>query len=245
MPLMNKTQRETFFKALDKAYPNPRCELNWTNPYSLLVAIILSAQSTDKGVNKVTEKLFPVADTPQKILELGEENLKQYTKSINYFNNKTKSIVQLANVLLNQYNGQVPTDFDTLITLPGVGRKTANVFLNILLHAPSIGVDTHVFRLCHRLNICTGKTPQEIEHKLNKLVPDSYKADVGLALVLHGRYTCTARKPYCHKCPIYDVCTSMEKNNTSNNIEKRIKKTAPKETKKVKKNAPIKTKKGE
>ncbi len=211
MTLMTKEQREQFFKALEKAYPNPRCELNWTNHYSLLVAIILSAQSTDKSVNKVTEVLFPVADTPEKILALGEEKVRSYVKSINYFNNKTKSIVQLAHVILEQYQGVVPADFETLITLPGVGRKTANVFLNIAYHAPSIGVDTHVFRLCHRLKICTGKTPAEIETKLNKLVPESYKSDVALALVLHGRYICTARKPLCEKCPLYDVCISDEK----------------------------------
>ncbi len=211
MNLMTKSQRETFFKALECAYPNPRCELNWTNHYSLLVAIILSAQSTDKSVNKVTDVLFKVADTPQAILELGEEKVKTYVKSINYFNNKTKSIVQLADIILNQYNGVVPDDFDTLITLPGVGRKTANVFLNIAYHTPSIGVDTHVFRLCHRLKICTGKTPTEIESKLNKIVPDDYKSDVGLALVLHGRYVCTARKPLCEKCPLYNVCIADEK----------------------------------
>lgn len=211
MTLMTKEQREQFFKALEKAYPNPRCELNWTNHYSLLVAIILSAQSTDKSVNKVTEVLFPIADTPEKILALGEEKVRSYVRSINYFNNKTKSIVQLAHVILEQYHGEVPSDFETLITLPGVGRKTANVFLNIAYHAPSIGVDTHVFRLCHRLKICTGKTPADIEAKLNKLVPETYKPDIALALVLHGRYICTARKPLCEKCPLYDVCISDEK----------------------------------
>ncbi len=211
MSLMTKTQREIFFKALEKAYPNPRCELNWTNHYSLLVAIILSAQSTDKSVNKVTDVLFQVADTPQAMLDLGAEKVKSYVKSINYFNNKTTSIMRLAQVLLEQYNGVVPNDFETLITLPGVGRKTANVFLNIAYHAPAIGVDTHVFRLCHRLKICTGKTPAEVEAKLNKIVPEEYKSDVGLALVLHGRYICTARKPLCEKCPLYHVCLSDEK----------------------------------
>ncbi len=211
MTLMTKTQRNIFFQALEQAYPNPQCELNWTNHYSLLVAIILSAQSTDKSVNKVTDVLFKVANTPQGMLNLGTEKVKSYIKSINYFNNKTTSIMRLAQVLLDQYNGEVPNDFDTLITLPGVGRKTANVFLNIAYHAPSIGVDTHVFRLCHRLKICTGKTPAEVEDKLNKIVPEDYKSDVGLALVLHGRYICTARKPLCEKCPLYNVCISDEK----------------------------------
>ena len=222
MGLMTKTQRECFFKTLEQTYPNPRCELNWTNHYSLLVAIILSAQSTDKSVNKVTEILFPIADTPEKILALGEDKVRSYIKSINYFNNKTKSIIQLAHVILEKYQGLVPSDFDTLITLPGVGRKTANVFLNIAYHAPSIGVDTHVFRLCHRLKICTGQTPADIEEKLNRLVPESYKPDVALALVLHGRYICTARKPLCEKCPLYDVCIADEKKSsekTKSNIQ--------------------------
>lgn len=211
--LMTASQRERFWESLNQSYPNPRCELNWTNHFSLLMAIILSAQSTDKNVNNVTAKLFPVADTPSRILALGEEGLKQYTKSINYFNNKTHHIVNLAKILIEQYNSEVPTDFDTLITLPGVGRKTANVFLNIAFHAPYIGVDTHVFRTCHRLKICTGKTPVDIEEKLQKIVPDWYKPDVALALVLHGRYICTARKPLCEKCPLYDVCISDEKKN--------------------------------
>lgn len=209
--LMTPEQRNLFWMALQQNYPEPRCELNWTNPFSLMVAIILSAQSTDKNVNNVTDKLFQVADTPQQILELGEDGVKAYTKSINYFNNKTKHIVALADKILNKYNNIVPHDFDTLITLPGIGRKTANVFLNIIDHAPNIGVDTHVFRLCHRLKICTGKTPHDIEAKLNKIVPESYKSDVGLALVLHGRYICTARKPKCKECPLAHVCISDEK----------------------------------
>ena len=209
--LMTATERSTFWQALKQAYPEPRCELNWTNPCALLMAIILSAQSTDKTVNKITEKLFPVADTPKQVVALGEAGMKAYTKSINYFNNKTHHIVLLAQVLLEKYNGQVPHDFDTLITLPGVGRKTANVFLNIVDHAPFIGVDTHVFRLCHRLKICTGKNPPEIESKLQKLVPPDFKADVALALVLHGRYVCTARKPHCERCPIYEACLADEK----------------------------------
>lgn len=211
MSLMNSTQRQSFWTALKQAYPDPRCELNWTNPFSLMIAIILSAQSTDKNVNKVTEKLFPVADTPQQIIALGEDGVKPYVRSINYFNNKTKHIVALAHEIMNKYNGQMPKDFETLLTLPGVGRKTANVFLNIVYHAPHIGVDTHVFRLCHRLKICTGKTPEEIEKKLTKIVPDNYKPDVALALVLHGRYICTARKPNCQDCPLSHVCISDEK----------------------------------
>ena len=208
---MSAKERDLFWDSLKKAYPNPRCELNWTNPFSLLMAIILSAQSTDKNVNKVTDKLFPIADTPKQIIALGEEGLKQYTRSINYFNNKTHHIVKLSKILIDDFNGKVPDDFNTLITLPGIGRKTANVFLNIVYHAKNIGVDTHVFRLCHRLGICRGKTPTEIEEKLNKLVPDDFKSDVALALVFHGRYICKARKPLCLECPIKDVCVSNEK----------------------------------
>lgn len=213
--LMTEIERHDFWEALRRAYPNPRCELNWTNPFSLMVAIILSAQSTDKTVNKITEKLFPVADTPEKIVALGEDGIKVYTRFINYYNNKTHHIVELAKTLLAKYDGQVPHDFDTLITLPGIGRKTANVFLNIVDHAPNIGVDTHVFRLCHRLKICTGKTPTEIEQKLNRLVPPDLKPDVALALVLHGRYICTARRPHCDKCPLYGVCHADEKGKQS------------------------------
>ena len=211
MPLMNSKQRLLFWEALKTTYPNPRCELNWTNPFSLMVAIILSAQSTDKSVNKVTEKLFPVADTPHQIIALGENGVKPYVRSINYFNNKTKHIIALAHEIINKHGGKMPDDFETLLTLPGVGRKTANVFLNIVYHAPFIGVDTHVFRLCHRLKICTGKTPEIIERKLKKIVPDEYKSDVALALVLHGRYICSARKPNCSICPLSHVCISDEK----------------------------------
>lgn len=209
--LMTPAQRSAFWKALETAYPHPHCELNWTNPYSLMVAIILSAQSTDKNVNRATEPLFKVADTPEKIAALGEEKLKSYLRSINYFNNKTKSIIGLTNTILEKYNGEMPSDFETLLTLPGVGRKTANVFLNVVYHAPFIGVDTHVYRLCHRLKICTGKTPADVEAKLQKLVPESYKPDVALALVLHGRYICTAKKPKCSECPLYNVCIADEK----------------------------------
>ncbi len=212
MALMTKKQRELFFKRLNESYPEPRCELNWKTPFSLLVAIILSAQSTDKSVNKVTDTLFQVATTPAQMIALGEAGLKQHIRSINYFNNKAKSIMGLAHVLQEKYDSVVPNDFDMLLTLPGVGRKTANVFLNIAFHAPFIGVDTHVFRSCHRLKICTGKTPADVEAKLTQIVPDWYKPDVALALVLHGRYICTAKRPKCGECPLTDVCLADEKN---------------------------------
>lgn len=215
MPLMTKQQRTSFFDKLHTVYPNPRCELDFSNQYTLLVAIILSAQSTDKSVNKVTPALFKAADTPQKMVDLGEQALKEHIKSINYFNNKAKSIMGLSSVLTEHHNSLIPEEFDTLLTLPGVGRKTASVFLNVAYRAPYIGVDTHIFRLCHRLKICTGKTPTAIQEKLQKVVPAKYKPDVALALVLHGRYICTAKKPKCTLCPLIDVCFADEKNTLS------------------------------
>lgn len=209
--LMTAEQRKRFWAALQKAYPNPGCELHWSNPWELMMAIILSAQTTDKQVNRVTPALFQAADTPEKILDLGEDKVRALVKSVNYFNNKTRSIVNLAHVVATQFGGSIPRDFDTLITLPGIGRKTAAVFLNVAYHAPYIGVDTHVFRLCHRLKICTGKKPGDIEKQLYDLVPQAYQADVALALVLFGRYVCKAAKPLCDKCPMYDVCISDEK----------------------------------
>lgn len=211
MALMKKNELKLFLDKLFEVYPNPRCELNYTNHFTLLVAIVLSAQSTDKGVNKVTEKLFQVASTPEEMLSLGEEKLKQYIRSINYFNNKAKSIINLSCQLVDQHNSQVPNDFETLKTLSGVGQKTASVFLNVAYHAPFIGVDTHVFRLCHRLNICKGKDPTTVQEKLQKIIPPSYQPDVALALVFHGRYICTAKRPKCATCPLKEVCTAIEK----------------------------------
>ena len=211
MTLMTEQQRLNFIEALHQAYPNPKCELNWSNEWELMMAIILSAQSTDKNVNKTTPALFAVANTPEKALKLGIDGFTPLVKTINYFNNKTKAIVNLAEKIVQDYNGKIPNDFNTLITLPGIGRKTASVFLNVAYHAPFIGVDTHVFRLAHRLNICTGKTPQEVQEKLEKIVPEKYKPDFALAMVLLGRYICTARKPKCSQCPLYEVCLSGEK----------------------------------
>lgn len=209
--LMNKEQLNIFCQALTTAYPNPKCELVWSNPWELMVAIILSAQSTDKNVNKHTPALFKVANTPKQMLALGYEKVHSFLTSINYHNNKTKAIMNLAEVIDKQYNGEIPQDFETLTTLPGIGRKTASVFLNVAYKAPYIGVDTHVFRLCHRLGICTGKTPEELQKKLEQIIPNQYKTDFALALVLLGRYTCTARKPKCAECPMYQVCISEEK----------------------------------
>lgn len=208
---MKKDELTLFLDKLFEIYPNPKCELNYINHFTLLVAIVLSAQSTDKGVNKVTEKLFQVAQSPEEMLALGEEKLKQYIKSINYFNNKAKAIIKLASELLERHKGDVPATFDELIQLSGVGKKTASVFLNVAYHAPLIGVDTHVFRLANRLNICKGKTPAEVQEKLQKIIPLKYQPDVALALVFHGRYTCTAKKPKCNTCPLINNCTAIKK----------------------------------
>ena len=209
--LMTAEQREKFFDCLHKAYPEPKCELQWTNTWELIVAIILSAQTTDKNVNLRTPALFQVANTPKQTQDLGEEKVKSYLTSINYYNNKTRAIMALAKTLHEQYHDEMPKDFNTLLTLPGIGRKTASVFLNVAYNAPYIGVDTHVFRLVHRLGICTGKTPEEVQDKLQKIVPEKYKPTIALALVLLGRYICTAKKLKCNDCPMYQVCYSDEK----------------------------------
>lgn len=211
MALLKKKELEVFLDRLFELYPNPKCELNYKNHFTLLVAIVLSAQSTDKSVNKVTGKLFETAQTPQEMISLGEEKLKQFIRSINYFNNKAKSIITLSKQLIDNHEGQVPNKFEELTQLTGVGKKTASVFLNVAYQAPLIGVDTHVFRLCHRLNICKGKTPADVQEKLQKIIPEKYQVDVALSLVLHGRYICTAKNPKCIDCPLLDICTAKEK----------------------------------
>lgn len=191
--------------------PNPQCELNFHNPYTLLVAVMLSAQSTDKGVNRATEKLFKIADTPQKMLDLGEEELKQYIKTIGLFNNKAKNIMQMSRQLLDNFGGEVPADRDVLTTLAGVGRKTANVVMNVWYHQPTLAVDTHVMRIAHRLDFSKGKTPFEVENDLMKVLPEEYVINTNHWLVLFGRYICKAQKPLCDKCPIYAYCRSKDK----------------------------------
>ena len=176
-----------------------------------MVAIILSAQATDKGVNKATADLFKRIQTPKQMLDLGAEGLKNYVKTLNYYNNKTKSIMAMSQVLLEKYNGVFPNDFEELQKLPGVGRKTANVFLNVAHNAPLIAVDTHVFRLSNRLDLAKGKTPLDVELLLKKKVPDKYKPVAQHLLVLFGRYICKAVKPDCENCPVADLCESSEK----------------------------------
>ena len=191
--------------------PNPQCELNFHNPYTLLVAVVLSAQSTDKGVNKATAGLFKVADTPQKMLDLGEEKLKEHIKTIGLFNNKAKNIIALSKQLVEDFNGEVPADRDTLTTLAGVGRKTANVVMNVWYHQPTLAVDTHVMRIAHRLDFSHGKTPLEVEQDLMKVLPKELVINTNHWLVLFGRYVCKAQRPLCDKCPIYSYCKSSDK----------------------------------
>lgn len=191
--------------------PNPQCELNFHNPYTLLVAVVLSAQSTDKGVNKATEELFKIADTPQKMLNLGEEKLKEHIKTIGLFNNKAKNIIALSKQLVEDFNGEVPADRDILTTLAGVGRKTANVVMNVWYHQPTLAVDTHVMRIAHRLDFSRGKTPLEVEQDLMKVLPKELVINTNHWLVLFGRYVCKAQHPLCDKCPIYDYCHSEDK----------------------------------
>lgn len=208
---MNKQKRHEIFTRLQAQNPEPRTELNYSTPFELLVAVALSAQATDKGVNKATAKLFPVANTPQAILELGEEGLKSYIKTIGLFNSKAKHIIQACRMLVEQHDGVVPEDRAALEALPGVGRKTANVILNTAFGQPTIAVDTHIFRVANRTRIAPGKTVLEVEKKLLKFVPEAFKLDAHHWLILHGRYTCVARKPRCGSCVIEDLCEYKKK----------------------------------
>ena len=191
--------------------PNPRCELNFSNAYTLLVAVVLSAQSTDKGVNKATEELFKVADTPQKMLDLGEDKLKGYIKTIGLFNNKAKNIMLLSKELVEKFGGEVPENREDLQSLAGVGRKTANVVLNVWFGKPALAVDTHVLRLAQRLELSDGKTPLEVEQDLLKVLPEEYVKRANHWLVLFGRYVCKAQKPECEKCLLKQLCRSEAK----------------------------------
>ena len=196
------------FKSQD---PQPKSELEFHNAYTLLVAIMLSAQSTDKGVNKATKDLFKLVDTPQAMLDIGLEKLKDYIKTIGLYNNKAKNIIAMSEILVKKYHGEVPHNRDALEALPGVGRKTANVLLNVWWNEPTVAVDTHVLRLAQRLDLSNGKTPLEVEADLNKL-PDEYRLYINHWLVLFGRYICKAKKPDCAACPIKSYCRFNEKN---------------------------------
>jgi len=208
---MNKQKRTEIFSRLRAENPHPTTELNYSTPFELLVAVILSAQATDKGVNKATDKLFPVANTPAAILALGEEGLKQYIKTIGLFNGKGANIIKTCRILIEQYHSEVPEDRQALEALPGVGRKTANVVLNTAFGHPTMAVDTHIFRVANRTGIAKGKTVLEVEKKLLKFVPPEFLQDAHHWLILHGRYVCVARKPKCGACIIEDLCEYKQK----------------------------------
>lgn len=208
---MNKEKRYEIFSRLRDANPHPTTELNYSTPFELLIAVILSAQSTDKGVNKATDKLFPIANTPEAILALGEEGLKEYIKTIGLYNSKAKNIIKTCEILINEYGSEIPEDRKALEALPGVGRKTANVVLNTAFGHPTMAVDTHIFRVSNRTGIAKGKTVLEVEKKLLKFVPKEFMVDAHHWLILHGRYVCVARKPRCGACLIYDLCEYKQK----------------------------------
>jgi endonuclease-3 len=208
---MKRADIESFFARLEAANPSPQGELKHVNPYTLLVAVVLSAQATDAGVNKATTPLFKVVDTPEKMVKLGEAGLKRYIKTIGLFNTKAKNVIALSKILVEKYAGKVPEDREALEALPGVGRKTANVVLNIAFGQPTIAVDTHIFRVSNRTGLAPGKTPLAVEQKLLKVVPKHYRLHAHHWLILHGRYICTARKPACPTCLVRDLCAFKEK----------------------------------
>ncbi len=204
--IKRKEQAKQIFSILQQANPNPTTELNYSNGFELLTAVILSAQATDVGVNKATAKLFPVANTAAKVAALGVEGIIPFIKTIGLYQTKAKNVIAMATILNEKYNGEVPKTREELEALPGVGRKTANVVLNTLYRQPTMAVDTHIFRLSNRLGIAKGKTVLEVEQKLLKVVPKEYLLDAHHWLILHGRYICKARKPECEKCQITEYC---------------------------------------
>jgi len=208
---MNAAKRHEIFARLRAANPNPTTELEYTTPFELLIAVLLSAQATDVGVNKATRKLYPVANTPQAILDLGVDELKTYISTIGLYNNKAKNVIATCEILVNQYGGEVPREREALESLPGVGRKTANVVLNTAFGEAAMAVDTHIFRVSNRTKIAPGKNVDQVEHKLMKFVPREFLQDAHHWLILHGRYTCVARKPKCWNCVINDLCEYKDK----------------------------------
>ncbi len=203
---MTRAQIAAFFDRLAERLPEPKGELEYVNPYTLLVAVVLSAQATDVGVNKATGPLFKVADTPQKMVALGEARLKDFIKTIGLFNSKARNVIALSELLIERHGGEVPADREALVALPGVGRKTANVVLNIAFGQETMAVDTHIFRVCNRTGLAAGKTPDQVEARLEKVVPRERRRHAHHWLILHGRYTCKARKPDCPACVVNDLC---------------------------------------
>lgn len=208
---MNAKKRLEILQRLQQANPHPTTELEYASVFELLIAVILSAQATDKSVNKATQKLYPIANTPEKILDLGVEGLKSYIKTIGLYNSKAENIIKTCQALIEKHQSEVPRNRKDLEALPGVGRKTANVVLNTAFGEPTIAVDTHIFRVANRMNFASGKNVREVEEKLNKVVPKEFKVDVHHWLILHGRYTCIARKPRCGSCLVEDLCEFKEK----------------------------------
>lgn len=204
-------EAQEFFQILSEHIKDPTTELEYTNDYTLLVAVVLSAQATDKGVNKATKELFKIADTPKKMISLGEDGLKEYIKTIGLFNSKAKNVILLSEMLVKEHQGAVPRSREELEALPGVGRKTANVVLNTAFGEPTIAVDTHIFRVSNRTGLAPGKTPLEVEKNLLKVVPKEFLKDCHHLLILHGRYTCLARKPKCPTCPVAKLCQYKDK----------------------------------
>jgi endonuclease-3 len=216
---------DEFFRRLAKERPNPRSELDFINPYTLLVAVVLSAQATDAGVNKATEKLFKIADTPQKMVALGEAGLRDYIRTIGLFNTKAKNVIALSEKLIAEHGGEVPRTRVALEALPGVGRKTANVVLNVAFGEKTIAVDTHIFRVANRTGLAPGATPLLVEQELERVVPDRWKRNAHHWLILHGRYVCVARKPRCEVCVVNDLCAYPDK---TTNPPKPVRKAAVK-----------------
>lgn len=208
---MTKAKIHEFFKRLQAANPEPKGELDWTNPFTLLVAVALSAQATDKSVNKATPALFKLADTPEKMAALTEHQIRDCIKTIGLFNSKAKNVLALSKILVEKFEGKVPQTREELVTLPGVGRKTANVVLNIAFGHDTIAVDTHIFRVSNRTGLAPGPTPDKVEEKLEKAVPAEFKRHAHHWLILHGRYTCLARKPGCPTCIVRDLCAFKDK----------------------------------
>ncbi|MBK2124289.1 endonuclease III [Fangia hongkongensis] len=208
---MNKQKRLEIFEIFKNNNPNPTTELNYHSTFELLIAVILSAQATDVSVNKATDKLYPIANTPEAIYALGEARLMEYIKSIGLYKTKAKNVIKTCRILIDQYQSTVPNDRKALESLPGVGRKTANVILNTAFGEPTMAVDTHIFRISNRINLAPGKTPLEVESRLLRVIPKAYLQDAHHWLILHGRYICKAQKPSCGECPIFSLCEYREK----------------------------------
>jgi endonuclease III len=211
MPLMKAPAREVFFRRMQALNPSPRSDLEYSTPFELLIAVILSAQATDKSVNVATARLYPKANTPEKIIKLGEQKLIDYIQTIGLYRTKAKNVMATCKILVEQYDGQVPDTREALEALPGVGRKTANVVLNIAFGQPTMAVDTHIFRISNRMGLAPGKDVVKVEQKLLKVVPAEFMQHAHHWLILHGRYTCVARKPKCGACNVFDICGYKDK----------------------------------